>query len=152
MNCLQSDVNKMLIFIGMPKRLACPKRWSKGSTIFVAFGSKMGPKSSQWCCMPFKQASQQSGMGAPIWRSKVRRATTSSYRISEFLHFETSADATFININQGDFQKWIWDGICIFHLFLGAWSVFMEFGNHNHASIFFCQRTVSYLDFRKKIH
>lgn len=42
MNCLQSDVNKMLIFIGMLKRLACPKRWSKGSTIFVAFGSKMG--------------------------------------------------------------------------------------------------------------
>ena len=26
----------------------------------------------------------------------------------------------------------------------------MEFENHNHASIFFCQRTVSYLDFRKK--
>ena len=66
MNCLQSDVNKMLIFIGMLKRLACPKRWSKGSTIFVAFGSKMGPKSSQWCCMPFKQASQQSGMGPPF--------------------------------------------------------------------------------------
>ena len=50
------------------------------------------------------------------------------------------------NINQGDFPK----AFAYFIFFWGAWSVFMEFGNHNHASIFFCQRTVSYLDFRKK--
>ena len=50
----------MLIFIRREtKLLPCPKRWSKGSTIFVAFGSKMGL--TQVCCMPFKQASQQRG-------------------------------------------------------------------------------------------
>ena len=50
----------MLIFIRREtKLLPSPKRWSKGSTIFVAFGSKMGL--TQVCCMPFKQASQQRG-------------------------------------------------------------------------------------------